>query len=291
MEVLRYSPKGDVPIAANLSITFSQPMVALTSQTEAAQNIPVKLSPQPQGQWRWLGTKTLVFEPKNRFPMSTEYSIEVASGVKSATGQTLRTPVNWKFKTPTLTLKNYFPRNGSVGTDPIIFLEFDQEINKNTILQNIKVSSDKASYKVRLATQEEVDASKEIAYLVKSAKDKYSLTIKVDNGLASKLVAPLPNDTNINVSVEAGTLSTEGPLKTPTKQEFSFTTYSPLQVNSHSCYKSIYACEPSGYVNFSFNNELDPKSLDLSKAEMSPKLSGMKLQANGSYITVIGRFK
>jgi hypothetical protein len=62
LEVVRFSPEGEVPLAPNVSITFSQPMVAVTSQTEAAQNLPVKLSPQPAGRWRWVGTKTLVFD-------------------------------------------------------------------------------------------------------------------------------------------------------------------------------------------------------------------------------------
>ena len=57
LEVLRFSPEGDVPIAPNLSVTFSQPMVAVTSQEEAAENVPVQLSPQPKGKWRWVGTK------------------------------------------------------------------------------------------------------------------------------------------------------------------------------------------------------------------------------------------
>gem|GEM_PF-5137978 len=30
LEVIRYSPDGDVPIAPSLSITFSQPMIAVT---------------------------------------------------------------------------------------------------------------------------------------------------------------------------------------------------------------------------------------------------------------------
>src|SRR5205807_5194703 len=60
LEVLRYSPEGDVPIAPNLSVTFSQPMVAVTSQEEAAENVPVKLSPQTPGKWHWIGTRTLL---------------------------------------------------------------------------------------------------------------------------------------------------------------------------------------------------------------------------------------
>jgi len=50
LEVVRQSPEGDVPIAPNLSVTFSQPMLAVSSQEEAAENVPVKLSPQTAGQ-------------------------------------------------------------------------------------------------------------------------------------------------------------------------------------------------------------------------------------------------
>jgi septal ring-binding cell division protein DamX len=39
LEVLRHAPDGDVPLAPNLSVTFSQPMVAVTSQEEAAQTV------------------------------------------------------------------------------------------------------------------------------------------------------------------------------------------------------------------------------------------------------------
>ena len=65
VEVLRYAPEGDVPLAPNLSVTFNQPMVALTGPRDlATQSVPVKLSPQPAGKWRWIGTKTLAFEPQ-----------------------------------------------------------------------------------------------------------------------------------------------------------------------------------------------------------------------------------
>src|SRR5262249_42171873 len=52
LEVLRFSPDGEVPIAPHLSVTFSQPMVAVTSNEDLrASQVPVKLSPQPQGRW------------------------------------------------------------------------------------------------------------------------------------------------------------------------------------------------------------------------------------------------
>ncbi|HEX8115818.1 MAG TPA: hypothetical protein VF521_00975, partial [Pyrinomonadaceae bacterium] len=54
LEVLRFAPEGEVELAPALSITFSQPMVAVSSQDEAAANVPAKLTPRPAGRWRWL---------------------------------------------------------------------------------------------------------------------------------------------------------------------------------------------------------------------------------------------
>src|SRR5262245_40592333 len=46
LEVLRVSPEGDVPIAPHLSVTFSQPMVAVTSNEDLSASPPsVKLLP------------------------------------------------------------------------------------------------------------------------------------------------------------------------------------------------------------------------------------------------------
>src|SRR5262245_20987100 len=57
LRVVRKSPVGDIDVAPFLSVTFSQPLVGLTSQAELAKIAPpAKLSPQPPGEWRWLGT-------------------------------------------------------------------------------------------------------------------------------------------------------------------------------------------------------------------------------------------
>jgi hypothetical protein len=52
LAVLRFMPEGNVPLAPELSVTFSQPMVAVTSQDDAAATTPVKITPQPKGRKR-----------------------------------------------------------------------------------------------------------------------------------------------------------------------------------------------------------------------------------------------
>ena len=67
LDVVRHSPDGEVTLAPDLSVTFSQPMVAVTSQEDSAKFAPVELTPQAEGKWRWLGTKTLMFDTTKRF--------------------------------------------------------------------------------------------------------------------------------------------------------------------------------------------------------------------------------
>ena len=95
LQVLRYSPEGDVPLAPNLSVTFSQPMISVSSQEEAAANVPVRLSPEVPGKWRWVGTNTLLFEPHVRFPMATRYSATVPAGTRSQNGGQTASDVTW----------------------------------------------------------------------------------------------------------------------------------------------------------------------------------------------------
>jgi hypothetical protein len=142
MEVVRFSPQGQVPIAPELSVTFSQPMVAVTSQELAAATVPVKLTPQPSGHWRWLGTKTVVFEPEGRFPMATSYSVEVPAGTKSVTGGTLPAARKWSFVTPPPQITSTI-RRVRIKPNPGIrcLHRFDQRIDEAAALRSIRITA------------------------------------------------------------------------------------------------------------------------------------------------------
>ncbi|MCX6031779.1 MAG: Ig-like domain-containing protein, partial [Chloroflexi bacterium] len=135
VEVLRYQPDGDVPLAPYLSVTFNQAMVALTGlQDLAKEAVPVKLLPLPPGKWRWVGTKTLMFEPSGRFPMATKYTAEIAAGTKSGTGGTLAKAVTWTFTTPPPQMQSSSPNGGPVRRDSLMFVAFDQKIEPAAVL-------------------------------------------------------------------------------------------------------------------------------------------------------------
>jgi hypothetical protein len=92
LTVERHAPEGPVELAPHLTMTFSQPMVPITTMDDLAKDkerLPVSLVPQPAGKWRWLGTKTLMFQPEKRFPMATEYAVEIPAGTKAMNGAAL----------------------------------------------------------------------------------------------------------------------------------------------------------------------------------------------------------
>src|SRR5205807_5584169 len=140
LEVLRWSPEGDVPVAPQLSITFSQPMVAVTSQTDAAATVPVTLTPTPKGKWRWIGTRTLLFDPDVRFPQATTYTVEIPKGTKSATGNVLPEAKRFTFTTPAPRVLSQWPDAGPTRLDVPMFVLFDQKIDRAAVLATIKAA-------------------------------------------------------------------------------------------------------------------------------------------------------
>lgn len=293
LEVVRFSPEGDVPLAPHLSVTFSHPMVAVTSlDALAAEDVPVKLEPTPkagphagqhQGKWRWVGTKTLMFEPSERFPMATRYEVTVPKGTKSAVGTTLAKAQTWTFTTPPPTRLVAYPVDQPTRRQPLVFVSFDQRIDPKAVAATIEVHGRKKSdIAVRLAKQEEIDADEVVSQLAAQAED--------GRWLAFVPVSPLPADSAVTVSIGPGTPSAEGPLTTTTSQEFSFRTYGAMKVSEHRCgYDN--QCPPGTPFEIIFTNPVDAKAFDAAMVKVEPELPGMRTEVYGQYLYVYGQGK
>jgi uncharacterized protein YfaS (alpha-2-macroglobulin family) len=291
VEVLRYSPEGDVPLAPQLSVTFSHPMVAVTSHADAlAAGTPVRITPQPDGRWRWVGTKTLLFEPTGRFPMATDYSVEVPAATKSATGATLAAAKRWSFKTPPPTVKQSYPNGGPFRRDPLIFVEFDQAIDPAAVLKSIRVRAANAEWRTRLATTKEVEADPAISRLAAAAEKGRWLAFRVVDLRNNDLPGQLPADTAVSVAIGPGTPSAEGPLATIAPQNFSFKTYGPLRVVRHECGYN-HSCSPFDQWSVQFTNPLDAEAFETAMVKVEPEIAGMKTAIYGNTLVVTGTKK
>ncbi len=288
LEISRATPEGEIALAPTLSITFSQPMVAVSSQEEAASHVPVTLSPQPSGKWRWLGSQTLLFQPDaegGRLPMATSYTVTIPAGTKSALGNTLRETKTFNFATPPPTLKSSYPRGESQPRDALMFLEFDQRIEAARVLELLRTQP---ATRLRLATTEEIAADTSISGLVKQAQEGRWLVVRaVDSSGETK--DALPSNTTIRIMIPPGTPSAEGPRTTAAAQSFTFKTYGPLRVTGTECgYQK--RCTPFDNFILSLSNQLDVQNFEPAQIRITPAIPDVKISLSYNGI-VIGGFK
>lgn len=282
----RHAPEGPVELAPHLTMTFSQPMVPVTSMDDLAgltkEKLPVGLVPQPAGKWRWLGTKTLMFQPEKRFPMATEYAVEIPAGTKAMNGQALAKPVQWTFTTPPVTLERNYPASSQEPLDPIVFAEFDQQIEPRDMLASLELASAKGPVPIRIAESDEIEANDPVRRMAQAAaKGRW---------IAVRPVAKLPTATAFTVRVKAGAPSAEGPRRTTKDQQFSFSTYGPLRVDRSSCSYGD-RCAPLQPFYVTFSNSIDLKTFDKKLVTAVPEIPGMKVEVHGQSMTISGRTK
>jgi uncharacterized protein YfaS (alpha-2-macroglobulin family) len=290
LEVVRFSPEGAVPLAPNLSLTFSQPMTNVSSQEQAAENVPVKVSPQPQGKWRWVGTKTLLFEPDGRFPMATQYSVTVPAGTKSAIGGALANSRMWNFTTPPPALKSFYPADATVQRrDTLMFAEFDQRIDPAAVLSRVRIEAGTIRPSLRLATQAEIDEDKQVSRLTRDAvKDRWLAFRAVDSSGRSSNALPMAAD--IAVSILSGVPSAEGPLQSTEARRSSFRTFGPMRVLKHECGSEGH-CSPTDMLQIEFSNPLDTETFDASQITIDPKIEDLNTSLDGSNLNIYGSLK
>lgn len=283
LEVLRFQPDGEVPIARELSVTFSLPMVPVTSHAElAATERPVKLTPEPKGKWRWIGTKTILFEADVRFPMATEYRVEIPAGTKAMDGAVIDKAVSFVFSTPAPTVKSFFPQGGPVRRDVLMYAAFDQRIDRAEVLKTISVQAGSKKYALALATDEQLAADETIRVWAAGEQEGRWLAFRAEE--------LFPADTAIKVSIGAGTASAEGPRKTKKAQEYGFQTYSPLKITEHRCGWSDN-CPPFQPFNIWFNNPLDMEVFQDSWIEIDPPIAGVQIVPSGTVLSISGKTK
>lgn len=296
LEILRFAPDGEVEQAPHLSVTFSQPMVALTSQEEAAQTVPVKLSPQPPGQWRWIGTQTLLFEPQGGFPMATRYEVEIPAGTRSAVGGVLAETKRWAFGTPAPEVVEAEPENHTQGIsrNPLFWLAFNQRIQPAEALKFVVLTADKTkeTWPLRLASDAEIKADKELSFSLNEAAPGTWLAFRAVAPANAQEDKPLPVATDFTLTVKTGLPSAEGPRLLPEKWSRSFATYQPLHIITHRCGEPRYTdCPPRSSWQIEFNNNLTSDSFTNDNVRLEPAVPDLKVHGYGNWLRLEGAFR
>jgi len=283
LEVVHHGPRGEADRSARVTLTFSRPMVPVSSRRAVeARALPVRMRPSPPGRWRWVGTRTLVFQPDASLPMATRYEVELPAGVASATGERLADGLRWTFTTAPPRLVGALPRAGrTTDRDPLMALSFDQEMDADSVLSRLRVTADDRARPVRLATAAEIEAEEAMTRWLDRRRPGRTVVLRAS--------APLPRDARIAVTVPAGTPSGEGPVRTDTAQAFEFRTYGPLDVAEATCRSGdADLCRPGQSWHLRMTNRLDGEAFADSLVRIEPPLPGARVTARREWITIAG---
>ncbi len=267
LEVVRYQPEGEVDLARGVSITFSAPMVALDSVDAAVvAEPPVRLDPQPPGEWRWMDPRTLVFVPDGeRMPMATEYRVVVPAGTRAASGAELEGDVAFGFGTPAPRLVTRYPQGDRVRPDSEVRLAFDQDVDAETVVALTSLTADRHPVVFDAATANGVG--------------RRSVTLRP--------LAPFPFDTACSVTLRAGVRSLEGPRVTEAAETWEFATPEPFRVRGLRSGWGRRGDHPPGATwRIQLSNEIEVDSFDEAMIGVEPPVERLTASVSGSYVNV-----
>lgn len=289
LEVLRFAPEGEIPVAPFINLTFNQPMVPITTVEDLSEaDVPVDVEPDLEGTWRWLGTKTVNFQVDSelidRLPMATEYTVTVPAGTTSATGGELAESVQFSFRTPTVTVTTSYPYSDEPQPrDPTFFIAFNQRIDPQAVFETIQVTVDGQEVDLKLLSEAQAREDERVKLLIESTLESRWLAFE-----AARL---LPADAGVSVTIGPGTPSAEGPLLTETAQSYSFRTYAPLTIVDHGCSWYGDECRPLSPLFIRFNNPLDLDAYEEGMLRIDPELTGANVNMYGDTISIQGATK
>ncbi|MBY0547185.1 MAG: Ig-like domain-containing protein [Candidatus Obscuribacterales bacterium] len=284
LRVVRYSPEGELRAESNqVAITFSQPMVPLSSITESRGSRPpfIKLVPEPEGRWRWVDTRTLLFEPlKKQFPLATVYSVTVPAGVKSAIGNALPKAVTWSFQTAAPQVVDFQPQELAHSLRPHMVAMFSQPLNKQAAIKKVsliaKSGGRSKSVPVSLLTDEEVKKDAYLSMVISDKSNRY---------LMFKPTLALSPGTEVEVKLGAGIPGASGSRTMSQSESKTFKIYPRLEAYT------LEPMEPTASVTVSFTNNLDARLFKPSMVQIRPSIPGAKITQSGSEISISGAKK
>jgi len=282
LEVLRFQPQGAVGVAPFVSVTFNQPMVPLaTLEQLSAEDVPVRLSPDIDGTWMWIGTRTLRFEADptqyDRLPQATSFEVEIPEGTTAADGTRLNEAVRWEFTTRPVEIRSLLPEgNRILDREPVFIARFNQEVDQADALGTVTMTAAGERIEVRLASGAEIDDDPTATSAVSGAAD--------GEYLAFRAVDPLPVDAAILVQVGPEVPSAEGPRLGDHERIVELRTYGSMVVKATRCSNS---CRPGEPITIEFSNPVDGE-FSPDSIEVTPAIDDLVISARGNNVVLQG---
>ncbi|WP_347330340.1 alpha-2-macroglobulin family protein [Marinimicrobium locisalis] len=281
-EIVRFAPQGEVERAAMISITFSEPMIPVGRHADAQDKpLPIAIRPKVEGEWRWLDTKSLVFEPTaEALPMATEYTVRVAKDITSANGQKLSEPREWQFATAPLQVTAFHPdARTPTSNQPVLILVFNQAVEPSSLMDHLVLQANGETYALTQADNAALE-EEHPKHVIDSLQEQHWVAVTPKD--------PLPWSQRFTLELKAGASAKHGHRATPGAQSHSFRTAGPLQLTNIHCGHGD-ACHPDSGISVGLSHGL-AEDWDESLFTISPEVEDLNINHHGNRFYLRGSF-
>ncbi|MFA7337254.1 MAG: alpha-2-macroglobulin family protein [Candidatus Obscuribacterales bacterium] len=306
LTVTRISHSGAVDDLKKLTITFSQPLIELSTLSQISAIDPnqfVTITPQPKGSWQWAGSQTLIFTPEGgHFPKATNYVVTVPAGAKSITGNQIDKSYSYQISLPPAKIAEFYPpETARENQSPLLVAHFNQNIDQEKVLAKTHIFVGKRSYGIKTVSRKDYKSRLESMRKARQTGEKLpengqswlatasilQLPHETDQDfVAFEPAEPLPKNSTIKVVFDKNIPSEEGPLASETGEERSFKTYGPLVLFTKSiAFATTTMANSLSRVDssvqsqkFEFNNPIDSAKFKPTMVTISPPVEKFEVQ-------------
>jgi len=233
LNITRITPEGiDVPAQNQIVIQFDRPVVPLGRMDRKAAELPIKITPKLNCQWRWLNTSALSCQLNHEDSLkpATRYNVTIQPGIYSEDCATTVETKTQEFVTqrPKINYTN-FNTWKSPGT-PVIRATFNQSVSRKSVEEHVFIKVKKSNIRYTLKAEPDphdrqkpdiipIPGEGLLMIMGNQKKDKSDDDPQKTNGIEARrvwLLAPekeLPLDSGAVLQIEPGLVSALGPEK------------------------------------------------------------------------------
>jgi uncharacterized protein YfaS (alpha-2-macroglobulin family) len=287
LEVVRRGPDGPQSLVEAIRVSFNHPMVPLASIEDLrALEVPMQIEPKVEGEFRWMGTRTLAFYPTGRLPFSTKYAITIPAGTKSTHGTELAKAESWEITTPTLAIDRSAPYEDQSHwlLDSPLVLRFNQPVDAQKLGAAIELRGGGKTIALEQLPEArwQDEGLREAISAWVSGSDEAWERARV---LVLQPKSKLSPNTKYTLEIPAGVYG-EGPERSG-KLELEFSTYPPLKLSVSKCDPS--PCSASHGITLEATNQIcDARVIE--KVHVSPEVEDLEINAAWNGIALTGKF-
>ncbi|MFC1485216.1 alpha-2-macroglobulin [bacterium] len=289
VKVLTVSPRGnvqDMDSRGEITVTFDQAMVGLQELSEQESLEFFKIDPYVEGKFRWQGTATLSFIPRDALPFATGFKVSILRGFKSeVTGEFLKRDYSWEFNTLLPELVFSIPDKYYVGVvelDQDIFLLFNQPMDPKRAKPFIELIREDAKshlhyqdFNIRNMVDQDMKIFEYHGYKYKLAKSSNSHVVVLS------AIGSLKKNSNYHINLKQGLLAKEGNRGLWRAGLVSFKTYKSFKFIRPDSWGEL---EPSSDMKLFFSTPVKYKEL-IENLYITPKIDIPEFYSRATYFS------